>query len=99
MSSMARPRGASDLRMPGMDSVLVAAVMVLLGFGIVMVASASMHLAGRNGDILRYVDRHLLALAGRRSRPGAARIGETLRTNTASVKTPTALGRGATSPA
>jgi len=63
MSSMARPRGASDLRMPGMDSVLVAAVMVLLGFGIVMVASASMHLAGRNGDILRYVDRHLLALA------------------------------------
>jgi len=63
MTAMARPRGSSDLRLPGMDGVLITAVLVLLGFGIVMVASASMHLGERNGDIMRYVNRHLMALA------------------------------------
>ncbi len=61
-ASMARPRGAADLRMPGMDGVLVMAVTVLLAFGIVAVASASMHLGERNGEALHYVNRHLIAL-------------------------------------
>ncbi len=63
MTTMARPRGAADLRLPGVDALLLTAVMVLLGFGIVMVASASMHLGERGGESLRYVNRHLLALA------------------------------------
>lgn len=61
-TAMARPRGAADLRMPGMDAVLVMAVSVLLAFGIIMVASASMHLGERNGQALHYVNRHLIAL-------------------------------------
>lgn len=63
MTTMAHRRGMQELRLPGMDGVLLAAVVVLAGLGIVMVASASMHLSGRDGDALRYVDRHLLALA------------------------------------
>ena len=62
MTAMARPRGVVQLRMPGMDGVLVTAVLVLSGFGIIMVASASMHLGGSSGDGLRYVNRHLFAL-------------------------------------
>ncbi|MGD8955725.1 MAG: putative lipid II flippase FtsW [Chromatiaceae bacterium] len=62
-SIMARPRSGTDLRLPGMDSTLLTAVVVLAGFGIVMVASASMHLGEPDGDILRYVNRHLFALA------------------------------------
>lgn len=63
MSAMARPWGVVQIRMPGMDGVLVTAVLVLIAFGIVMVASASMHLSERSGDGLRYVNRHLFALA------------------------------------
>jgi cell division protein FtsW len=63
MTAMARVRGEADLRMPGADGPLLIAVIVLLGFGIVMVASASMHLGERTGDIMRYVNRHLFALA------------------------------------
>lgn len=62
MSAMARMRGAADLRMPGLDTPLLLAVLVLLGFGIVMVASASMHLGDRSGDVMRFVNRHLFAL-------------------------------------
>ncbi len=63
MTAMARPRGVVQLRMPGMDGVLVTAVLVLTGFGIIMVASASMHLGESDGQGLRYVNRHLFALA------------------------------------
>lgn len=62
MTAMARLRGEVDPRLPGIDGVLLTAVIVLLGFGIVMVASASMHLGERNGDIMRFVNRHLFAL-------------------------------------
>ncbi|MCB1790982.1 MAG: putative lipid II flippase FtsW [Gammaproteobacteria bacterium] len=62
MSSMARPWGVVQIRMPGMDGVLVSAVLLLVALGIVMVASASMHLGERTGDSLRFVDRHLFAL-------------------------------------
>ncbi|MCB1798205.1 MAG: cell division protein FtsW, partial [Gammaproteobacteria bacterium] len=63
MTTMAHRRGMQEIRMPGVDGVLLAAVMVLVGLGIVMVASASMHLSSHDGDALRFVDRHLLALA------------------------------------
>lgn len=63
MTAMARPRGEVEVRLPGIDTVLLTAVLVLIGFGIVMVASASLHLAGSDGDAMRFVNRHLLALA------------------------------------
>ena len=63
MTVMARPRGVVQLRMPGMDGVLVTAVLVLTGFGVIMVASASMHLGESGGEGLHYVNRHLFALA------------------------------------
>ncbi len=62
MTAMARTKGVTEQRMPVLDQLLIAAVAVLLGIGIIMVASASLHLGARNGDLLRYVDRHLIAL-------------------------------------
>lgn len=62
MTAMARMRGVTDLRLPGVDTVLLMAVSILIAFGVVMVASASMHLGERSGDPLRYVNRHLIAL-------------------------------------
>jgi len=61
--SMARIRGAVEAARLKQDGVLLLAVGLLLGFGVVMVASASLHLGARSGDALRYVDRHLVALA------------------------------------
>lgn len=60
--SMARVRGAVEQARMQQDGVLLLVVGLLLGFGVVMVASASLHLGARNGDMLRYVDRHLFAL-------------------------------------
>lgn len=62
MTAMAHPRGAVQLRLPGLDGVLMTAVIVLLGFGIVTVASASMHMS-RSGGGMYFVNRHLFALA------------------------------------
>jgi len=62
MTAMARKRGEVQLRMPGVDPLLLVAVLILVGFGIIMVASASLHLGERQGDVMRYVDRHLFAL-------------------------------------
>lgn len=63
MTAMAHMRGGNEMRLPGFDSTLLAAVLALLGFGVVMVASASLHLSDRSGDSLRYLNRHLFALA------------------------------------
>jgi cell division protein FtsW len=63
MTAMARPQGIRPVRLPGVDGVLLTAVVVLIGLGIVMVASASLHLGAESGNTLRYVNRHLLALA------------------------------------
>jgi cell division protein FtsW len=63
MTAMARQRGDVALRGTGMDGILLGAVLALSGFGIVMVASASLHLGGQDGDSLRYLNRHLFALA------------------------------------
>jgi cell division protein FtsW len=63
MTAMAHSRGGVELRLPGIDPLLLAAVVFLVGFGIVMVASASLHLGDRMGDPMRFVERHLFALA------------------------------------
>jgi len=60
---MARIKGVVEQARMSQDGVLLLAVGLLLGFGVLMVASASMHLGARGGDAMRYVDRHLLALA------------------------------------
>lgn len=61
MSSMARSKGAgSKGRM--VDMGLLAAVFLLLGFGLVMVTSASLHLGSEDGQLLRYTERHLMAM-------------------------------------
>jgi len=60
--SMARIKGVVEQARLNQDGVLLLAVGLLLGFGLMMVASASLHLGARTGDSMRYVDRHLLAL-------------------------------------
>jgi cell division protein FtsW len=45
-----------------LDNTLLLAVVLLVAFGIVMVASSSIHLGARQGDAMHYVNRHLLAL-------------------------------------
>jgi len=59
---MARVRGAMSRARLALDGWLLFAVGVLLGIGVVMVASASLHLGMRHGDALHYVVRHLFAL-------------------------------------
>ncbi len=59
---MARVRGAMSRAHLALDGWLLLAVGVLLSIGVVMVASASLHLGMRNGDALHYVTRHLFAL-------------------------------------
>ena len=60
---MARIKGAVEQARINQDGVLLLVVGLLIGVGIIMVASASLHLGARQGDATRYVDRHLLALA------------------------------------
>jgi len=60
--SMAHSKGRVEQARFSQDGLLLVAVGLLAGFGIIMVASASMHLGARGGDAMRYVDRHLVAL-------------------------------------
>ena len=60
---MARLRGAVATSPVRQDGTLLLAVGALLGLGVIMVASASMHLGVRDGDSLRFVERHLFALS------------------------------------
>lgn len=60
--SMARIRGKAEQLRLQQDGWLLFSVALLLGFGVIMVASASMHLGVGNGDNMRYVSRHLIAL-------------------------------------
>jgi cell division protein FtsW len=62
MTAMARTGRVRALRMSGLDPMLLGAALLLVGFGIIMVASASLHLGG-DGSEMRFVVRHLLALA------------------------------------
>lgn len=59
---MAHTRGSSQSRPLQWDSVLFTAVAVLLGLGIVMIASSSLHLGDRLGNPFHFVTRHLIAL-------------------------------------
>jgi len=61
--SMARERGVAANTLRRLDFTLLMATGVLLVLGVIMVASASLHIGARQGDAFRYVDRHLLALA------------------------------------
>jgi len=63
MSTMARTRGNELPRLSLPDPLLLGLVVTLLGLGVVMVGSASLHLGARFGDPFHFVDRHLLALA------------------------------------
>jgi cell division protein FtsW len=47
---------------PAVDWMLLLAVMALVGLGIVMVSSASLHLAGSTGSF-RYLSKHMIALS------------------------------------
>jgi len=59
---MAHRKGLSEKSVFQHDGWLIIAVGMLVGIGIIMVASASMHLGARSGNAMRYVDRHLIAL-------------------------------------
>ena len=59
---MARVRGSGAGRPMPWDGILLSAALLLLGLGVVMVASASLHLHERYGDAFHFVERHLLAL-------------------------------------
>jgi len=61
--SMARQRGVAADTLRRLDATLLVAAGALLVLGVIMVASASLHIGARQGDAFRYVDRHLLALA------------------------------------
>jgi len=59
---MARLKGAVEQARLNQDGVLLLSVGLLLGIGIIMVASASLPLVASKGEPMRYVNRHLLAL-------------------------------------
>ncbi len=57
-------RARTDRILPaGIDGWLVVAVVALTALGVVMVASASLHLGGARGAPFAYLEKHLLALA------------------------------------
>ena len=62
MTSMARTKGDLSNASPMLDLFLLGATAALLAVGLVMVASASLHLGERYGDPFHFVDRHLIAL-------------------------------------
>lgn len=55
-------RTLPPLRLPPLDGLLLGVALLLLAMGLVMVASASLHLGERYGSPLHFVIRHLLAL-------------------------------------
>lgn len=63
MTGMARAKGDMPKQATQLDLTLLLAVACLIGFGIVMVSSASLHLGGRYGVPFAYLNKHLIALA------------------------------------
>ncbi|WP_456374712.1 putative lipid II flippase FtsW [Thiolapillus sp.] len=61
MSVAVRPLPLASRNAPAMDWMLLLAVAALIGLGIVMVSSASLHLGGDSGSF-RYLGKHLIAL-------------------------------------
>ena len=62
MTAMARIRDGEMPRLNLPDPLLLGVVVILLGLGVVMVSSASLHLGARFGNPFHFVDRHLMAL-------------------------------------
>ncbi|WP_419602858.1 putative lipid II flippase FtsW, partial [Thiolapillus sp.] len=62
MSAVARPRPLLSASALSVDWVLLLAVLALVGLGVVMVSSASLHLAG-SGNPFHYLSKHLIALS------------------------------------
>ncbi|WP_456376923.1 putative lipid II flippase FtsW [Thiolapillus sp.] len=62
MNTVAHPRTMVSASPRSVDWMLLVAVLVLVGLGIVMVSSASLHLAG-SGNPFHYLGRHMLALS------------------------------------
>ncbi|WP_457675721.1 putative lipid II flippase FtsW [Thiolapillus sp.] len=61
MSAVARPMPMISRHASAVDWMLLLAVLALVGLGIVMVSSASLHLAG-SGNSFHYLSKHLIAL-------------------------------------
>ncbi len=62
MSAVAKPMPMISRHASAVDWMLLLAVLALVGLGIVMVSSASLHLAG-SGNSFHYLSKHLIALA------------------------------------
>ena len=60
--SQASMGGRGEIRLPPLDYKLLLAATVLLCFGLVMVASASLHIGDRSGTPFYFVIRHLIAI-------------------------------------
>lgn len=63
MTAMARKKGDATVLLPQIDLLLLISTMTLVLLGVVMVASASMHLGERYGNVFHFFNRHLIALA------------------------------------
>ncbi len=63
MTGMARAKGEMPTNATGTDLTLLMAVLCLIGFGIVMVSSASLHLGGRYDAPFAFLNKHLIALS------------------------------------
>lgn len=63
MTALAQQRERELARGMPVDPWLLLAVLFLTGFGVVMVSSASLHLAGTAGASFSYLSKHLIALA------------------------------------
>lgn len=62
MSAMARKKGETNVLLPPVDQVLILTAVILLMFGMVMVASASLHMGERYGNTFHFLNRHLFAI-------------------------------------
>jgi len=62
MSAVAKPMPMISRHASAVDWMLLLAVLALVGLGVVMVSSASLHLAG-SGNSFHYLSKHLIALA------------------------------------
>lgn len=62
MSAVANAMPMTSRKTPAVDWMLLLAVLALVGLGIVMVSSASLHLAGSGGSF-RYLSKHLIAVS------------------------------------
>lgn len=63
VASMARPEGCNPGVLAGLDLTLLGAVVCLMALGVIMVASASVHIGSGPGGHWGYLSKHVLAMA------------------------------------